>query len=298
MNLTPQQHTVLLRFYNRFLPLQSPYVYSLHPSIRRRRFEGCSILRANTLVRGLCAGIFAEYPQANVREFEQHMRARIRRLRPLISSQERKRGSGDATGLISNYLENVSGTGLPFEEQMRSLRFYLRFYPLWMKTPVTHFGDYSMQVSLEPHAEAPLSLELRNREGKILATIGGYVHRAGAAKVIRLTNVQGMAFRNGEDLESHLAQYRKLSEALGENWRVALVKRAIDVAQAHGFQLLAEEPRRYAYGGVDTPSESEYRRQVRQYQQTYKKAGLAPHSSRVWTFPSTKEKGTEPSSRL
>lgn len=101
------------------------------------------------------------------------------------------------------------------------------------------------------------------KDNFVLGTIGFYLTSSNGEKILRVSNIQGV-------LNSSLPKniYDSLNKELKENWRVFLLKKIINFAKENKFKISLELPKK------TTDNRSEYIRQLRQYIQTGKKAGL------------------------
>ncbi len=110
-------------------------------------------------------------------------------------------------------------------------------------------------------------------------------------RTFRLNNIQGVKLYrpNGESDESynernakHTRKYEDISKALGENWRVAMVRKLAQMADEKNTRVIGELPALFGIGGLPLADKSEYARQIRQYKQTYRKVGFHEHSDGTW----------------
>jgi hypothetical protein len=101
------------------------------------------------------------------------------------------------------------------------------------------------------------------RNNVVLGTFGFFLTVTNGNNILRISNIQGI--RNNS-LSKDV--YNILNKELRENWRVFVVKKIIDFSKKNNFQIVLELPKKAE------ANKSEYIRQIRQYLQTAKKAGL------------------------
>ncbi len=185
--------------------------------------------------------------------------------------------------LVNQYFELTARYGQSLAMKTSSFTFHARRAIRWLKMPPTRAGSFGIHNELGLHEESPLNWVVRTPEGLAIATIGGLLKNSQAGHELVVTNIEGKAVGEApRTVDGHPIVYEELNEAFGENWRVALLRRAAALAKKKGWRLRVEMPMRF--GGETRASAGEYRRQVRQYQQTCRKAGLRRHPKGFYTF--------------
>ncbi len=192
-----------------------------------------------------------------------------------------------------DYLGLINQTRLPKKDIARSFDLHARIEDVLTKKEPEKVGDFTLGFCAHAHlgGDAPLAIEVKNAKGCRIATVGGYFHYTGTTPTIRITNVQGAngPVPGSEAHRKHQEQYRKLSEALGENWRVHLVKRVVNYAKERDWRVVGEMPGRFLMMCAPLASDGEYARQIRQYKQTYRKAGLKEQPNGTWATRPTRK---------
>ena len=296
-----EQRKMAQRFFDRYLHGQ--FTVGISPRPEGVKYLGIDAWDATEYAQATYKCIFAENSNISERDFAREMLSRIPVLNNLASSFEQslKRASGAKEGVAASYVaaffNYTYDLGLSFRDQVRSFKLNARFIPAWLKSMPKKIGNFTVHYEIWKHPETPLTIEIRNQEGKRVATIGGLLYYEGKQPTIRVTNIQGdpvrKAYEEGrrlfkekktKELERFAqAKYAELSRPLGENWRVFFLKEVMAVAKSKGMPVVAELPRRYSHI-VPLSTDKEYKRQIRQSKQTYRKAGLTEQPDKTWRF--------------
>lgn len=225
--------------------------------------------------------VWREFKESSYAEFKRLVFERIKPLHELVLDYKKYRLRDSHTSnrqpvtaplFVTNFFE-FPRKHMTFDQQVKALRMNLRFAGHWTRQGERKVGSFSVRPWLNWHPEAPLSYLLSDHYG-VIASIGGYVYKKAGKTVIRITNIQGM---RGKQLA-----LKRFKGEHGENWRVFLLKRAAEYARKKGAGLEGELPQRY--GGT---SREEFKRQQKQYIQTFKKAGLETgrQDKLIWRLP-------------
>jgi len=110
------------------------------------------------------------------------------------------------------------------------------------------------------HPENIFEFGIKTKYSNILATFGCHIEIIDFNPALVFTGIQG---KYGES-----RSLKVLSNKLGENWRVNVIKQLINHSKKNDFLVVGKVPYNFM------ASRDEYIRQVRQYIQTYLKAGL------------------------
>lgn len=166
---------------------------------------------------------------------------------------------------------------MPFGKKMRECWLNARFAAKWADGKPKQIGEFIARPTTLAHVETPLSVEIFNKEGHRIASIGYLLyHKNGILRAL-ITNIQGVKGTR-KDLE-------KLNGTLGENWRVNLVKQFVEKAARKKIIIEGKLPPLYG-AIIPASSPKEHKRQIRQYRQTYRKAGLRKFGKKeeLWRF--------------
>lgn len=229
--------------------------------------------------------LFVEHPEISEADFEKEMMLRVRKLGELKVSLQRElpkifpnipdvaNNPGYSKGalyFVRSYFFAVQPLSEPFSEQVRSFRLNAKFLGKWLRQKPQKIGDFEIHNSFGGYWDAPLTLEVKTPEGQTIATIGGYLYYNGKKPEVRVNNFQGTTTAwSGVSKEKLLELYEKLNKQLGENWRVFFAKRAAAASKIKNLNIVGEFPQRFAH-----TADSEYKRQIRQYKQTYHKSKI------------------------
>jgi hypothetical protein len=257
--------------------------------------------------RALVHGIFAYNPAISFPEFEHEMLYRAGKANELLIKHQEKlgkivaehpdqywanrwtlpddlvgRASQSGANLLFSYFSAMGDAEIPFNEQLRSFRLFCSFAPKWAGAKPVVKGDFVITKTFLLHNEAPLCLAVRTKDGLPVASVGGFIAFRSGRPEIHITNIQGAGIPayNREKSEIH----RKLNEALGENWRVFFARQVAEYAGRKEKGVVGSLPPRFYIGPAGKPaaSDNEFLRQVKQYQQTYRKAGLQEQPDGKW----------------
>jgi len=297
MQLNDTQYNIVKSFMDRYLPGQGPSgVYPIALKYNRT-YLGINFLQATTFAQSCFHQIFVEKPNISQKEFDQQMLRRIPVLHKLSLSLEsllgrvRPKDKKAAYFFVSDFFESQPDYKfMDFGEQVKSFRLNMRFLPAWLAARPVQIGDYIFENIIGgEHPEALFCVKVKTEKGELIATIGGHLYYHKGKTGIRITNIQGVKKHSQESTESHLLKYTRLTEQLKENWRVYFVKQILKTAK-NKRAIIGELPFEFALIGP-TATKSEFRRQVRQYRQTYKKAGLKEHKkTQTWRYSPRKRK--------
>ena len=134
------------------------------------------------------------------------------------------------------------------------------------KRPPTKVGVFSYRISTNKiHPGNPIQLEIQDTQNNRIATFGFYVQSEGGEAKLVVNHVQGVRGKQ-EELGT-------LSRQVGENWRVWLVKRIKRVAATSKVRIAGSLPPLFFLIGAGASPQA-YKRYVRQYKQTFRKAGI------------------------
>jgi hypothetical protein len=304
MALEERQIDVFEAFLNRHMNDQVPFGGTFFED-RNMKYVGLPYLEALDIARGISALILFERPRIDYADFEKAMLERIPLVwklnQPFAKSLHESLAQRSAyancnfgylaSAFTQTYFEGLSQMRLPFDEALKSYRLCMKVVPLWLRQKPSRMGEYEFSYDLLYHTETPLIMIVRNAKGRAVATVGGYIYIQEGKPSICVTNIQGTKLRvrpNDPDFlkkrKEHAANYANLNENLGENWRVFFAKQVVNLARRKGFGVVGVVPKRFALFDY-LSTDKGYKRQVRQSNQTYRKAGLVPHSSSRWRLP-------------
>ncbi len=323
MMLTSRQEIIASKVIGKHLPNQD--IADLHRTKRKKHF-GVNIFTANILAQSAARSIFGETPNISQARFEKKLIPRVK----LIRRQSKKFAErafdskafveriNEKNKYFSNwrteskkfmemfvdkytcrYFRNIGKTKLPIGRQVKSFDYHTNaFLEMMDKKPVQK-GEFSLTHEFPLHDETNLALVIRDNNGEIQGTLGGFYYLHKKNPVFRLTNIQGettkqIGFQFREEKEKnineHLSKYRKLNQALGENWRLFLVNQLIKHANEKRMMVVGELPEKYSEI-VTLATESEHKRQIRQYKQTYRKTGFVEQKNWTWHYTPKANKG-------
>ncbi|MFA6269176.1 MAG: hypothetical protein WCW13_03175 [archaeon] len=156
---------------------------------------------------------------------------------------------------------------LPLEDKLKGAVMTNQLYEHFAKNPKKRkLGKFFYALSGLRHPECPIQFTIWSPDKQErLATVGFYVQAEGDNIKLVINNIQGI--KNKQN------QLELLSTQLGENWRVAIAKKIKRIAGIKKVQVAGALP---AIQGFLVPGSSPegYRRQLRQYRQTFRKAGI------------------------
>jgi hypothetical protein len=128
-------------------------------------------------------------------------------------------------------------------------------------------NGFTLERSTETlHPETPFQFEIKNSETERMATIGFYFLPSSSQIELHINNIQGVR-KKGEEL-------KKLTELLGENWRIYIIKEIRKHFPEIHFKLIGDLPE----CPIGFNKESKYLRELRQYLQTFLKGGILPEN--------------------
>jgi len=165
----------------------------------------------------------------------------------------------------------------PLDSAVKSVMLTLTFKELIEKSPPEGVGKFQVRFSTKGvhHVDAPIQMQFLAPNEKVVATAGFFV-QAGKPKELQITNLQGK--------DGHEALLKDLSRELGENWRVWAAKRFKRIAESKKMGVVGVLPRYFStLLGDDV---FKWKRRVRQYRQTFRKAGIERIDSRFIVKPS------------
>ncbi len=173
---------------------------------------------------------------------------------------------------LYNYLPN----NMYYTEKLESVKANLRLRKQ-LKLPQIH-KDYIVRftkpvfnnegLATNIHVEAGMQIEIIKKETypTRIITFNAFFTNEKKQRILRINNLQGT--RNS------ITELNELTHKIGENWRIRIVKDLNQICVAKEIRLIGELPKFYVSGKKDT----EYLRILRQYIQTYLKAGLKPEN--------------------
>jgi len=160
-------------------------------------------------------------------------------------------------------------------DKLEAVKFNLRLRKQ-LRLPQIH-EDYAIEfakprfnqdgIAINIPVESGMQIDLIRLGGtRKIAAFNAFFITEGRKKILRINNIQG---------ERNSANYLKeLTNELKENWRVWVVKNLNRICVSKKIRLIGELPKLFNSGKPD----SEYIRIIRQYIQTYLKAGLKPQN--------------------
>lgn len=277
-----RQFKIETDFYNRYLPGQTSTGVFM-AGMWGKKYLGIDYFEATVIAQGIADCIFQENPAISKKDFEKEMLYRIPIVHKLAEDfgkelvrkgyREKEMESFAGSYYAGFFFNTIAKLKLSFKGQTRSFRLTAKIIPQWLRQKQEKIGEYSLTYSMWHHPETPLSAEIRDSNGKIIATLGGFLCFEGKQATIRLTNVQG--------IRSGIERYKQFNQSLGENWRVFFTKKVVEVSKIKGIPVVAELPSRYAHL-VQLCTDKDYKRQLRQSKQTYRKAGLTEQQDKTW----------------
>ncbi len=126
-------------------------------------------------------------------------------------------------------------------------------------------GEFKYKVAVGSiHYECPINVVILDKSENIIASLGFYLLSRKGKTTLVINGIQGK--RNMQE------QLNALSKQVGENWRVWAVKRIKRVAKTSGITTSGSLPGLHAL--LQPSSPEEYKRQLRQYSQTFRKAEI------------------------
>lgn len=173
--------------------------------------------------------------------------------------------------------------GRSFRRKLLDLGHNLRHSRAWSKRPIASLGGkFSFVPEFFSHDESPFALDVQLGRGRRhdadrrIASAGFRLLHSKDGVTLSINNIQGVDGRR-RSLKS-LNRFLAASEGMPARdskslWRVHIVKNLMAHADRHGFNVQGELPERSTLVGVEN-AEGEFRRLVRQYAQTFRKAGL------------------------
>jgi hypothetical protein len=179
---------------------------------------------------------------------------------------EKERVIGFALRLIPNLSPH-----LDFRDKVRIAKFNYYLLPR-LKTFTERKGPYEFIFSLNRrHIDTPMEFSIQIM-GNRIATINFYFIQRNNQIELHINNLQGL---KGSPNQTQNYYLTKLSEKLGENWRIYIIKRIKQFCENNNLKIIGELPTRFYM--IDTPlsTDHEYKRQLRQYIQAYLKAGVS-----------------------
>ncbi len=285
--LTNAQQKMAERFFIKHLGTRLAPAQGFRPGELPARVFGIDGFDAHYYASMECENVFREMPGLSQRNFEAEMRRRITKLDELNSwskkfAERRMPAQAPVAAALAGVCARLHPP-TPFAQKIRGVRFNVRAAASWVKTPRQKLGGFTLKPCLLPHADAPLALEVLDKKGRRVATIGGFATVNGRVKTLVITNIQGVSppkldeymptKLRDEILAEHDSGYARLSELLGENWRVGLSRKAREFAEAHGWQIAGAMPAEWLFPKNDE-GRRRYARVARQYKQTYRKADV------------------------
>jgi len=296
-NLTREHVEIARNFFKKHMGNQ-PIGGGMHGGSVNQNYLGFPSSDATRIAQGLWFPLLREHPKINQIDFDKLMTERLHKCFKLVNSATKYMYGiskyvetiGSPAGFIASFLESTASINLNFEDTLQSAKLFSRTALKWVtQKPVTR-GEFTIKYSIFPHTECPLAIEVLNKEGKRIATIGGILHYRKGSLEIRLTNSQGVRTKKGEISEKekkkavrkNAAQYERLSKELGENWRTHFVKQVLTIAKVKQAKLIGELPRRFSIMGIHKVPRSEYRRQTKRVREAYEQAGLKRSIKRTY----------------
>ena len=222
-----EQRKMAQRFFDRYLHGQ--FTVGISPRPEGVKYLGIDAWDATEYAQATYKCIFAENSNISERDFAREMLSRIPVLNNLASSFEQslKRASGAKEGVAASYVaaffNYTYDLGLSFRDQVRSFKLNARFIPAWLKSMPKKIGNFTVHYEIWKHPETPLTIEIRNQEGKRVATIGGllyYVNKyaCGNLKALvkgKLSKLDGF-YNTQKNIFVNLAVYLSMLEYISD----------------------------------------------------------------------------------
>ena len=173
---------------------------------------------------------------------------------------------------------------LPFDLKVKTVRYNLNFFnnvDLYKMFNINKKTGFKIEFAKSMHIETPNMIAISNKKGETISTFNFYFkfNENNKKPVVVLNNLQSgfLKIHRSENRKEKLEYLRKelnrLNKTLGENWRVYFTKKVNQLAKNKRLSFNPELPARFGLFGPQS-SEKEYWRQLRQYLQTYIKAGV------------------------
>lgn len=311
MELTDKQYALAQMFFNEHLPGQRLAGGFAPQTIYKQKFLDIEPIYALYIAQSLWEGLLREKPHINtIKHYDELEREMFRRAKKVFSLNERAKqvfskiyGAKTDAGftLLMRQFKEMGKLGIPFRTQVRSVENFLKIAPIWAKTKPRLIKNFRIEHDFSPHSDAVLSLNIRSKENHLLATIGGFLEYGTGKPKLHITNVQGVKLsqRNLTDeefkkrKEEHIDSYKKLNEALGENWRVFFTKEIKTLLNKKNIHVIGHLPQRFHMLGP-TVSDSEYKRQTRQAKQTFRKSGFKEQPDKTWIAKAKQKRKRKP----
>ncbi len=229
--------------------------------------------------------IFGRKPRISYEQFERRMLHGITKLDDaygwlvdhLNKNHIHTYGQSNSLALTHKYFIMTTGLGMRFRDQLASFKAHWRASAKLLKTPPSTTNEYRLVPEISNHPETHISLSLYDPEHNSLGEVGGIIHLQDGKPLLRVTNVQGLNLKKHRRRVSATFRgkdpFKTANKALGQNWRVLTAAALRRLVAEHGIRIVGDMPVRFANvaGKLD---EKGYQRVVRQYKQTYRKAGI------------------------
>ncbi|MDO8427692.1 MAG: hypothetical protein Q7S92_00595 [Candidatus Diapherotrites archaeon] len=268
----------------------------VHPSIT---YFGLPAKEATQFAQVWTHSLMVERPDISEQDFEKEVIRRIRLMHELHeklkTNLQRNRVSlyePFAIDMLTHFFYSMGHMKISFKEKLHSWNFFSRVFPKWINSKPISMGAFSIVRSIFSHPESPLGFEIRDKFGKTIATLGGLVCYLKKRPTLVFRNIQGIKSLLPRK-QTSTSVYTELSRALGENWRVALVKATTEFAKERKWNIVGDLPGMFEKGPDALTTRTEYTRYRRQYAQTYRKAGLRKSKKEdrfFWTQPNKRHR--------
>lgn len=264
------EHPHVELFYSRHLPGAVPGVLLLPDRFRRpfSLFPSINLVDLQSYLRVIRYDAVRD--MGNLPSYQTFERKLVGRIRELHSFSTGR----DARGIVWNAARVYEF--LPpdhsFERKMSQVKLNTGHIRSWKRFPTVSLGNVSIKPEFFVHVEAPFALSIYHGD-KQVATGGFHLVDApdGRKPVLSINNLQGA--------KGEFSILKELSGKLGENWRLFVARKLVEHAFQQGLPVQGELPRRF-YRDAEFPSKAQYRRQVRQYEQAYRKLGFRKEGGR------------------
>jgi hypothetical protein len=168
--------------------------------------------------------------------------------------------------LALSFIFETLPSSMPLSERYKIAKLNIRITP-YLKQIILKKDPFILTKSIgKQHSDSSLEFQIR-KHGNIFATFSFYFVPSKDYKNLEMhiDLVQGK-----RDKSKVLKEF---STVLRENWRIYIVKQLKEFCDKHGMKCIGHLPKRYRFG-LYMVSDKKYFMQVRQYIQTYLKAGM------------------------
>jgi hypothetical protein len=162
---------------------------------------------------------------------------------------------------------------IPFDKKVEIIKYNIMAKKRFINNLERNYGNFKLIMAKNKHLEAPNQLDIINSNGEPIGSINFYFTIKNNKSEMIINLIQGVVGKE-KDLTEFSTKFKQ-----NENWRTFFIKGLKRWCDAHNINLIGQLPERFFYygQGMNSPtvSENEYRRQIRQYLQTYLQSGIA-----------------------